>query len=1004
MTLRPCLRLARFATSLRTMAVLLLAVSVGLPAVARAQASPERVLRGIGIEERLSDPSVTMAALDRAKISTKELPVFVRLIVEHAAIAADRGDARWTALDERLAAFDRLAIPIVLAIEDAAIAADAAPRWRDLARDVARRYATRVAAYQVEVPAGAARPSARDYAFILRTAAVAMRAVDPRARIAQASVGPDDVVWQRALFAEDTDAFVDIVAVRAPDSDVASTISALAPLRSLIRAQDPTAMVISTALRVAGRDTAASSRWLTVAFSQLGEPMVLFTLAAVTDDLAAALTTANSLKDVFAGELIALDAPAARVAFSQDGRDVTREIGHRLLYSLSNFSTYLTYWGDAKGPVNVSLVDQTARSPVVRDPIRRVVEPATGFQWTPESKISRFVVPAPVTPRVVDFNYGAEAVLGTSTEAASTALPSVAEVVFRHQQAQARQDALYQHYSASARMEQHFRATPTEAFLVVSENRFFFSRDSIEWEEVGFTVNGAQWGPDRPPFPLLQAEKVLSLPLDLRLTADYRYEWQGVDEVDGRRAFVVSFEPVAEAASQYRGRIWIDAERYVRLRLNTIQTRLSGLIVSSEEVHRYRQVAVVQGEPLVLPVRIDTTQQVLIAGQNLLLEKAVTFTDHVIDGADFESRRAAARASDRIMFRETPAGLRYLVKRDGERVVSDRMTMSSRALAMGTTIDPSFDFPLPIFGLNYLNFSVRGSDSQFALLFGGVLALGNLQVPRLGRTPFDASVDFFGIGVPGNSNVFDANGERRGERVLTIPASAGANLGYQMSPFQKIRFGYQFRFDAYFADTETATDFAVPSDGVTHGVTGEYRFTRRGYTATAAAGLFARRGWTPWGLPGQFDPATDSYRRYSATVSKDFFLTTFQTLRASVAWYGGRQLDRFSMYQFGLFDEVRMHGVPAAGVRFPELILARAAYSFNIFDIYRVDLFFDRAGGRDPDDRATWHPITGTGIAVNLRAPWHTMFRADVGKSFVPERYAGAGSWAVQLMLLKPLR
>ena len=109
------------------------------------------------------------------------------------------------------------------------------------------------------------------------------------------------------------------------------------------------------------------------------------------------------------------------------------------------------------------------------------------------------------------------------------------------------------------------------------------------------------------------------------------------------------------------------------------------------------------------------------------------------------------------------------------------------------------------------------------------------------------------------------------------------------------------------------------------------------------------------------------------------------------------------MYQFGLFDEVRMHGVPAGGVRFPELVLGRVSYSFNVFDIYRLDLFFDRAAGRDPDDATVWHPVTGTGVAFSLRTPWQTMFRADIGKSFVPERYAGAGSWVIQLMLLKPL-
>ena len=36
--------------------------------------------------------------------------------------------------------------------------------------------------------------------------------------------------------------------------------------------------------------------------------------------------------------------------------------------------------------------------------------------------------------------------------------------------------------------------------------------------------------------------------------------------------------------------------------------------------------------------------------------------------------------------------------------------------------------------------------------------------------------------------------------------------------------------------------------------------------------------------------------------------------------------------------------------------------------------------------------VTGLGAAVNVRAPWNTILRADVGKSFLPARYRGVGS------------
>ena len=46
---------------------------------------------------------------------------------------------------------------------------------------------------------------------------------------------------------------------------------------------------------------------------------------------------------------------------------------------------------------------------------------------------------------------------------------------------------------------------------------------------------------------MLQAEKVLSLPLDLRLTNDYRYALEGVADVNGRECFVLRFDPVPVA-------------------------------------------------------------------------------------------------------------------------------------------------------------------------------------------------------------------------------------------------------------------------------------------------------------------------------------------------------------------------------------------------------------------------------------------------------------------------
>ena len=286
-------------------------------------------------------------------------------------------------------------------------------------------------------------------------------------------------------------------------------------------------------------------------------------------------------------------------------------------------------------------------------------------------------------------------------------------------------------------------------------------------------MNGTKWGPDRPAFPLLQAEKVLSLPLQLRFDSDYRYRLAGTERVGEYDCYVVRFDPVGAGRSLYRGTVWIDRRTFARVRVQAVQTRCrrrSCRTRRSRPTRRWRRSAT---GPVFLFTGLTARQIMLIAGRNLLVEKSVAFTDFHVNPEGFEGSRDEARTSDRIMYRETDRGLRYYVKDGDTRVVSDRPTQERKAMAMGVTIDPSYAFPLPIFGINYLDFEFRGPDSQLAMLFAGVLAAGNIQRPKLGGTPLDASVDFFAIAVPSSDRVYDAGGEHEEERLLTWPLTTG---------------------------------------------------------------------------------------------------------------------------------------------------------------------------------------------------------------------------------------
>jgi hypothetical protein len=535
----------------------------------------------------------------------------------------------------------------------------------------------------------------------------------------------------------------------------------------------------------------------------------------------------------------------------------------------------------------------------------------------------------------------------------------------------------------------------------MTENRFFAEGKSAEWEELSFHLNGTKWGPKRPPFPLLQAEKVLSLPLDLRLTTDYRYSFAGIESVEGRSCFVLHFDPVDDQRTLYRGTVWIDRETYVKVKAQTIQTHLSTPVVSSDETQYFTSVGTIDGHNIDLLTRVVTRQIMLIAGRNLLVERGIRFEDFQLNAADFAAQRDAARASDNVMYRDTDQGLRYLLKRDGVRVVQTPTTSALAGLA-GVTYDPSYDYPLPLIGVDYLNFNFMGKDNQLAVVFGGVLALVNLQRPKLLGEHVDGSLDLFAIAVKSSDRTYDNTGELTGQRLTILPFSTGFNLGWQLAEYQKLVVNYQFHFDSFGTDTTTAASFRPPVSTATNGVGLSWEWKQGGYSFLAGATGYKRAQWEPWGDPGDYRPEDQSYLKYNASLSKDFFFG-LQKIHLNAAYYGGQDLDRFSSYQFGLFDDNRIHGVPSAGVRFGELGMFRGAYSFNLFDQYRLDLFLDQAIGRDPRRADAWQSITGIGVGGNIRGPFNTLLRGDVGKSLLPPQYRQPGSLVVQFQVLKPL-
>jgi hypothetical protein len=871
------------------------------------------------------------------------------------------------------------------------------PRWRGLLQQWLARHRGHVAVLELRVADDVA-PFAR---FVIQMAATDLRVGSASAKLALGGpiVGSTNLP---SLLDATLAPYVDLIAASAREEADRAIVS--------LKAAAPDVKSVLVDQRLPDDPERARAALVDLQIANLASDIISVAADGEPRALEAALGALRPLAVLLSGEVERIETGASSLKLMAQGQDVSAQLSHRLFFENRTFGTYLFYRSDeASSPVDVTLTVPIEGTPVLVDLSGGNQAPATDYRREGQTVHVR----APRTGRamLIDFNFDASAVFAQRTEVAAERPLSVEEIIARHRQQQASQDALLQHYSARVLMEQHFRPTVADpGYDVVTENRYFSGPDGVEWEELSFSVNGSRWGSNRPPFPLLQPEKVLSLPLQLRFGEDYRYRFDRVERVDGFACYVVTFDPVQGKQSLYKGTVWIDRRTFARIKVQAVQTNLSAPVVSNEEVQRYRPVASVQGQPLFLFEVLTVRQIVMIAGRNLLVEKSVTFSDFIVNGADFASTREAARSGDRIMYRETDQGLRYYVKEGGTRVVRNQSTQKAKAMAMGITIDPSFGFPLPIFGINYLNFALGGrQDSQLAMLFAGVLAAINIQRPKIAHTPFDASVDLFVIAVPSSDRVHDASGERAAERVITWPETTGLNLGWQYTAFQKATFQYQFRFDGYHKDTTTVDAFQVPSSTVTSGFGGAYEYRRGGYSFVANGAWYKRAGWKPWGLAdasapsGGLEAPQSTYVRYSAGISRDVFLGIFQKLHFNAAYFGGERLDRFSRYQFGLFDDTRIHGVPASGLRFDDLAMVRGSYTFNIFEQYRIDLFLERATGRDRAAAREWQSLTGTGMALNVRAPFGTILRADIGHSFLPSRYRGIGSTVLQIMFLKPL-
>jgi hypothetical protein len=612
------------------------------------------------------------------------------------------------------------------------------------------------------------------------------------------------------------------------------------------------------------------------------------------------------------------------------------------------------------------------------------------------------------------------------------------EIIARFQLLERDQEDRLERWTARGRIEFHFNLAPAVRNIDVSiDTQYFWERGGqLEWEQIAYYINGnkVRWK-KFPELPIVQPEKVITLPLDLTLDRTYRYRLVGEDRVDGQETYVIAFEPAAADApeSLYRGRVWIDKESFARRKASVVQTNLAPPVLSNEEVDRFAEVLGPDGDSYWMFSSIDGQQVWSTAGRSFVVRREVLFSEFEINPSKgvFDERRGRAYASDNRMLRETDQGFRYLDRgSDGTRTVRLKDKRSQWFGALGAFKDGRQDNVVPLAGVNYFNFNLGGSDIQFNAFFAGVIGFVTASKPGLGKTRQSLTADAGFSFIKGSERIYEGGEEVEAEQVEDRNQNIALRYGVPLGQFWQLNLIGGVRVREFFEsddgtrainDYNTAEGanltFVLPEDHFELRGTLQFQFNRRGYNVTADYTQASRSDWEAFGLldqdtgeygnliDGTFVPTTepvrDSFARWRLTAGKEWYLRGFHKVRGALDLLDGADMDRFSRYQFSFFGRDRLAGFSGSGVRFDEGAIGRFGYSFNILEVVRLDATVESAVIREDLPGAERESFSGFGISANLVGPWKTVINLDYGYALASDVPDLEGQQEFLLFVLK---
>ncbi len=745
----------------------------------------------------------------------------------------------------------------------------------------------------------------------------------------------------------------------------------------------------------------------------------VLSLAALSSGAGAVDVQSPNAKNVWEGlaHLRSLISPAMGVGVVTEASGIWSEGKYRSDIGALNFLDVNTYVqgmllvanraGSQKGDLDVVIPAMDVKEAMAY-PLPSSPGISLSFDVDKKEKKTTLKVPWQGTPVLVlvswqKRDFGGE---GQVTVSGEYRIP-VELILARYQAVQEAEDVLCDNYVADAQVDYHFNLPGSTGSLDVTfKNTFFFEKGvGARWLQNQLLVNGVAWkGKTIPELPVIEPEKVNTLPLALTLGRDYSYKYLRDENVDSHDCYLVAFIPLPEAkGSLYEGKVWIDKKSYKKIRMSVRQTGLQPPQVSNDETDTYQPVGAGQGRTFQLLTNVTGQQIFTVAGRSVVAERQISFSSVRVNTPAFNDELAKAEASNKPMLQDTQKGPRYLVKKpDGTRVLQMEPKTSKWLAVAGAYYDDSLDYPIPLLGVNYLNYDWHKKKIQVNLFVAGLV--DSLSVSKADLFPkIDASVNALGFLIPFQDKYYIAGTEDKAQRIKVLSEHLSGGLGWRPTQFSRLTLGFDTSYYRFTTTGETSPAFVLPKDHGDLAFTLKYDYSRRGWQAAGEYEGHHRTSWEPWGLPGEHADvsAQKNYALWDATFSKTFYLPKFQKIGAAVSWLDGKDLDRFSQYQFTYLGRKSLSGFSGSGVRFDKGATLRLLYEFNVADVIRFGINVDRARVKPNRDEDLWQNHTGLGLSGAIAGPWQTFWTLDLGYAIQSDIPAVRHEATVALVVLK---